>query len=156
MSLRHTLTDWHIHCIFWTIRHIKSLEYILGEKYFMVFNTVEWFRHILITDVFLLSKKSPWRQPHEWPKHGGDDNTILFTSRQQDRGQLYTPFSRREMPLTFRMCGACQWLITIVHIHTDDGDKAGLCNAILNSTIMWLSEDFSDTYGKFKTIWNVS
>jgi hypothetical protein len=54
------------------------------------------------------------------------------------------------------MCGAWKWLITIAHIHTDDGDKAGLCNAILNSTIIWLSEDFSDTHGKLKTIWNVA
>jgi len=60
------------------------------------------------------------------------------------------------MPLMSGMCGACQWLITIANNHTDDGDKAGLCNAILNSTIMWLLEDFSDTHGKFKTIWNVS
>jgi hypothetical protein len=74
----------------------------------------------------------------------------------QVRGQLYTSFLRREMPLTSGMCGACQRLTTVAHIHTDDGDKAGLCNAILNSTVMWLSEDFSATHGKLKTIWNVT
>jgi len=42
----------------------------------MVFNTVEWFGHLLITVVFFLSKKSPWRWPHDGPKHVGDDNTI--------------------------------------------------------------------------------
>ena len=48
---------------------------ILTRNY-MVYNTVEWSRHILITSVLLLSKKPPWRWPHEWPKLVGDQNTI--------------------------------------------------------------------------------
>jgi len=33
------------------------------------FLNVEWFRHLIIVFVFLFS--SPWRWPHEWPKHVG-------------------------------------------------------------------------------------
>jgi hypothetical protein len=39
---------------------------------------MEWFIHILITSVFLFSKKSPWRWPHEWPKHVAYHNTIKY------------------------------------------------------------------------------
>ena len=42
----------------------------------MVFNMVEWFRHILIRTVFLVSKKSSCRWPHNWSYHVGDHNTI--------------------------------------------------------------------------------
>jgi hypothetical protein len=54
--MRHTLTDWHIYCNFWTIQHIKIFEQKLGEIYIVVFNTVDWFRHTLSTVVFLLSQ----------------------------------------------------------------------------------------------------
>ena len=37
---------------------------------------MEWSKHILIKIVLLVSKKSPWRWPHEWPKLVGDHNTI--------------------------------------------------------------------------------
>ena len=39
---------------------------------------MEWFIHIVITTVFLLSKKSPWRWPCEWSKHVAYHNTTKY------------------------------------------------------------------------------
>jgi len=38
---------------------------------------VERFRYITIKTVFLFSKKSPWRWPHEGPKHTGNHTYLL-------------------------------------------------------------------------------
>lgn len=40
----------------------------------MIINTVEEFRHIVITTVFCFSKISPRRWPHQWLKHVGEHN----------------------------------------------------------------------------------
>jgi len=40
----------------------------------MIINTVEEFRHIVITTVYCFSKISPWRWPHQWLKHVDDHN----------------------------------------------------------------------------------
>ena len=42
---------------------------------------MEWFIHIVITTVFLLSKKSLLRWPHEWLKHVAYHNTIKHISK---------------------------------------------------------------------------
>jgi len=43
----------------------------------LIINTVEEFRHIIITTVYCFSKVSPWRWPHQWLKHVGDHNAKI-------------------------------------------------------------------------------
>jgi len=74
---------------------IKTLLILPFMMMFMYFGICWFNRHILLNQViaflcssfsfvfsyicvmvFLFSEKSPWRWPHEWPKHVGDYNTI--------------------------------------------------------------------------------
>ena len=52
------------------------LKVNFNQQLYGFFNTVKWFRHILNINVFLFSKKSPWRWSQERPKHIGDHNAI--------------------------------------------------------------------------------
>jgi hypothetical protein len=93
---------WYIHHSLHLIQFlISDIFYSLLSYYstvsfnhsYMIFITVEWFRHILILLTFLFSP--PWRWPHEWPKHVGEPlcNKITYIKPSEFLG-LFIYFMR--------------------------------------------------------------